>query len=331
MLASLGRLRRRAVLSQSTSWSSTDIAPSDRTDAWQEILSGSYREWQVPQRLPATFYATLCRHDFAGTELVETICDPCIGERTRKHVHRDDDLYVGVQLTTSGRERFRIGDSGVEVCSGDLVVWTTDQVVQFEVMERLHKVTLMIPWTLMREHVAERKRPPSGGRIESKEGVGSLLAVHLLALSNQISTLDSSVQCSVSRSTLELLGVALSGQQQATTFDAAAVMRRKVQDYILRHLHEDDMTPARIAEANGISLRYLHMLFQRSSMTVSGYVLQSRLNACHRALTDPSYSRFQISEIAFRWGFNSTSHFCRVFKEKFGQSPGDARRAGTAA
>jgi AraC-like DNA-binding protein len=315
---------------QSINWSSNDVPVQDTTDAWQEVLSGSYREWQVPQRLPATFYATLRRHDFAGAEIVETVCDPCVGERTRKQVHRDDELYVGVQLTTSGRERFKIGDSGVEVRSGDLVVWTTDQVVQFEVMERLHKVTLMIPWSLMRERMPERKQPPSGGRIESKAGVGSLLAVHLLALSNEIATLDSSVQGSVSRSTLELLGIALSGQQQVPTFDASAVMLRKVQDYILQHLHEDGLSSTHIAQACGISLRYLQMLFQRSDMTVSGYVTNSRLMACKQALSDPSYNRYQIAEIAFRFGFNSTSHFCRAFKEKFGESPGDVRRAAIA-
>ncbi|CAB3691721.1 helix-turn-helix domain-containing protein [Paraburkholderia rhynchosiae] len=319
------------MLKPSTDWKSSEVAGDDRTDAWQEILSGSYREWQVPQRLPATFYAHLRRHDFAGAEIVDTTCDPCVGRRTRSHVRRDDDLFIGVQLTTSGRERFKIGDSGVEVSSGDLVVWTSEQEVQFEVMERLHKVTLMIPWSLMRERLPERKQPPSGGRIESRTGVGSLLAVHLLALSNEISTLDPTVQGSVSRSTLELLGIALSGQQHAATFDASAAMFRKVQDFILLHLHEDDLTPARIAEASGISLRYLHMLFQRSDMTVSEYILHSRLQACRRALADPAYQRFQIGEIAYRWGFNSTSHFCRAFKEKFGESPSDARRAAVSA
>ncbi|BBU30214.1 hypothetical protein BTHE68_39480 [Burkholderia sp. THE68] len=315
------------MLKPSTDWASSEVSGDDKTDAWQDILSGSYREWQVPQRLPATFYAHLRRHDFAGAEIVETICDPCVGRRTKGHVRRDDELFIGVQLTTSGRERFQIGDSGVEVASGDLVVWTSDQEVQFEVMERLHKVTLMIPWTLMRERLPERKQPPSGGRIESRTGVGSLLAVHLLALSNEIASLDSSVQGSVSRSTLELLGIALSGQQHAATFDASAAMFTKVQDFILKHLHEDDLTPARIAEGCGISLRYLHMLFQRSDMTVSEFVLHSRLQGCKRALSDPAYHRFQISEIAYRWGFNSTSHFCRAFKDKFGESPGEARRS----
>jgi AraC-like DNA-binding protein len=323
--------RRRDMQNPSTEWSTSDVPLGDRTDAWESVLSSSYREWQVPHRLPATFFAHVKQHDFAGAGIVETVCDPCMGQRTRGQVRHDDELYVGVQLTTAGRERFKIGDSGVEVVSGDVVVWTTDQAVEFEVLERLHKVTLMIPWSVMRERLPERKQPPTGGKIESRTGVGSLLAVHLLALSNEIATLDESVQGSVSRSTLELLGIALSGQQVSATFDASAATLRRVQDFVLQHLHEEDLTPTRIAEANHISLRYLHMLFQRSDMTVSGWVLDRRLGACKQALTDPAYNRQRISEIAFRWGFNSTSHFCRAFKEKYGAAPGDVRRtAGTS-
>jgi len=308
-------------------WSVDQVPTGDRTDAWQDVLTRSYREWQVPQRLPATFYARVKQRDFAGAGIVETVCDPCVGERTRGQVHRDDELYVGVQLTTSGRERFRIGDARVEAKSGDLVVWTTGQAVQFEVLERLHKVTLMIPWELMRDRLPERKLLPAGGKLESHSGVGSLLAVHLLALSNQIDSLDPSVQGSVSRSTLELLGIALSGQQPSASFDASAAMLRRVQDFILQHLHEEDLNPVRVAEANNISLRYLHTLFQRCDLTVSAYILTSRLHACRQALTDPAFQKLQISEIAFRWGFNSVSHFCRTFKERYGVSPGDARRA----
>jgi hypothetical protein len=83
------------------------------------------------------------------------------------------------------------------------VVWTTDQSVEFEVMERLHKVTLMIPCPVMRERLPERKHSPVGGKIESWTGVGSLLAAHLLALSHEIATLDPDVQGPVSRSALE--------------------------------------------------------------------------------------------------------------------------------
>jgi AraC-like DNA-binding protein len=311
---------------QTTEWTTVGVSPADKTDAWESVLSASYRDWQVPRRLPATFFANVKQHDFAGSGLVETICDPCGGQRTKAQVRRDDELFVGIQLTTEGRERFKMGDASIEAKAGDLVVWTTDTEVEFEVLERLHKVTLMIPWTLLRERLPERKTMPIGGKIESRTGVGSLLAVHLLALSNQIDALDSQQVGSVSRTTLEFLGIALSEQQPAASFDASASMLRRVQEFILLHLHEEDLTPAKIAAANRISLRYLHMLFQRSGVTVSGWIQDRRLVKCREALSDSAYARQRIADIAYRWGFNSPSHFGRVFKDRFGASPGDVRR-----
>lgn len=84
-------------------WSLDEIAAGDRTAAWQQVLSDSYREWQVPRRLPMDFQARLRRRDIAGTGLVECVCDPCAGARTPQQLRRDGDSYVGVQLTTAGR------------------------------------------------------------------------------------------------------------------------------------------------------------------------------------------------------------------------------------
>lgn len=309
-------------------WSSDQARPVDRTDAWEDVLSRSYRPWQVAQRLPANFFAHVRRRDFAGLDIVETVCDPCSGERTGRQVRQDEEVYVGVQLTTEGRERFRIGDAGVEVGSGDVVVWTSDRQARFEVIERLRKLTLMIPWSLMREYLPVHKQPPCGGKVDTRTGVGSLLAVHLRALSSEMEGLDRHAQGSVSRATFELLNVVLFGQQPSAHFDASVAMRRRVQDFILRHLHEERLSPAGIARHNHISLRYLHLLFQGSGTTVSAYILEKRLQACRQALTDPACRHLQIAEIAYRWGFSSTSHFCRTFKKRYGFTAGDVRLLG---
>lgn len=312
---------------QTTEWTSVGVSPAEKTEVWESVLSYSYRDWQVPKRLPATFFAHVKQHEFAGSGLVETVCDPCAGRRGRGEIRRDDELYVGVQLTTEGRERFKIGDSGIEAKAGDLVVWTTDTEVEFEVFERLHKVTLMIPWTLLRERMPERRTPPRGGKLESRTGVGSLLAVHLLALSNQIKALGSQELGSVSRTTLEFLGIALSNQQPPASFDASASMLQRVQNYILNSLHDEELSPTKVAAANRISVRYLHMLFNRSGVTVGGWIQEKRLAKAREALMDQAYARQRIADIAYRSGFTSTSHFSRVFKERFGQSPGETRRA----
>jgi AraC-like DNA-binding protein len=315
---------------QTIEWTTAGVSPADKTDLWESVLSSSYREWQVPRRLPATFYAHVKQHAFAGSDLVETICAPCSGRRSKAVIRKDEDLYVGVQLTTEGRERFKVGNNDIEAKAGDLVVWTTDAEVEFEVMERLHKVTLMIPWTLLRERLPERKSMPLGGKIESRTGIGSLLAVHLLGLSNQINALSTQQLGSVSRTTLEFLGIALAEQQPVATIDASAAMLHRVQNYILQNLHEEGMTPATIASANRISVRYLHLLFQRSDTSVGAWLQERRLAKCREVLADPAYSRQRVAEIAYRWGFTSTSHFSRVFKERYGMSPGDARVAGAS-
>lgn len=313
---------------QTIEWTTQGVSPADKTDLWESVLSSCYREWQVPRRLPATFFAHVKQHAFSGSGLVETICDPCSGRRAKALTRKDDDLYVGVQLTTEGRERFKVGDSDIEARAGDLFVWTTDAEVEFEVIQRLHKVTLMIPWTLLRERLPERKSMPLGGKIESRSGIGSLLAVHLLGLSGQIGALSTQQLGSVSRTTLEFLGIALAEQQPSASFDASAAMLRRVQDYILQNLHEDRMTPATIAAANRISVRYLHLLFQRSDATVAAWIQERRLAKCKEVLADPACRRQRVADIAYRWGFTSASHFSRVFKDRYGMSPSDARAAG---
>lgn len=311
---------------QTIEWTTSGVSPADKTDIWESVLCSSYREWQVPRRLPATFYAHVKQHAFAGSGLVETVCDPCSGRRTKALNRKDDELYVGVQLTTQGRERFKLGGSGIEAKAGDLVVWTTDADVEFEVLEQLHKVTLMVPWTLLRERLPERKSMPAGGKIESRAGIGSLLSGHLLGLSNQIGALNTQQLGAVSRTTLEFLGIALAEQQPGATFDASAAMFHRVQEFILRNLHEENLSPAAIAAANRISVRYLHLLFQRNGATVGGWIQEKRLAKCKEALADPAYSRQRVADIAYRWGFASASHFSRVFKSRYGMSPGDARR-----
>lgn len=76
-----------------------------------------------------------------------------------------------------------------------------------------------------------------------------------------------------------------------------AALRERVLAYIAQHFQEDDLSPARIAAAHGISLRYLHALFAQGDTTVVGHILESRLQACWRTLVDPVCRHLQVSAI----------------------------------
>jgi transcriptional regulator GlxA family with amidase domain len=67
------------------------------------------------------------------------------------------------------------------------------------------------------------------------------------------------------------------------------------------------------------------MLFSDKGTTISDYIRHARLQNCrHELETQVGKS---ITDVAFSWGFSSSSHFSRVFREHFGIVPSAIHKA----
>ena len=103
-----------------------------------------------------------------------------------------------------------------------------------------------------------------------------------------------------------------------------------VQGHILDHLRDEDLSPTRIAQANRISVRYLHILFEPTGRSVSAWIQEKRLQRCREAIEDPALEGCKLADIAWQWGFKDASQFSRAFKARFGRSPRDYRMPAQA-
>lgn len=117
---------------------------------------------------------------------------------------------------------------------------------------------------------------------------------------------------------------------QAETSDAAAspgsaALFHRVTLGIERHLHEPELTAARIARLEGISERYLQKLFVQNGESISHYIRERRLQRARSALVAPGEIRLPIAEVAYSCGFGDAANFNRLFKERFGLPPGAFR------
>jgi AraC-like DNA-binding protein len=101
----------------------------------------------------------------------------------------------------------------------------------------------------------------------------------------------------------------------------------RIHAFIESHLGDPDLTPAGVAAAHHISLRYLQKLFEPESHGVAGVIRQRRLERCRDDLLDPAQCERPVAGIAARWGFSSAAHFSRVFREAYGLPPAAFRRA----
>ena len=106
--------------------------------------------------------------------------------------------------------------------------------------------------------------------------------------------------------------------------------RIRIVNYIHTHLYDPDLVPAQIAEACRITTRYLHYLFSDGEETVARYILVRRLEASAQALLADSQRGRTVTAIAFDHGFNSATHFGRVFRAHFGMTPREYRARAAA-
>lgn len=81
-----------------------------------------------------------------------------------------------------------------------------------------------------------------------------------------------------------------------------------------------------LAARQGISPRYVQMLFEEAGTTFSDFVLERRLDEARTMLTSPRYAAWSIIAIALEAGFGDLSHFNRRFKRRYLMTPTDMRR-----
>jgi AraC-like DNA-binding protein len=105
---------------------------------------------------------------------------------------------------------------------------------------------------------------------------------------------------------------------------------KRLQDvfrFIDIHLSDPDLSITTVAEACGISRRYLSFLLKQNGAPFSELLWDKRLKVASRWLSTTSPSDISIAEIAFQVGFKSPAHFSRMFKRVFNKGPREYRAA----
>ncbi|WP_257039997.1 helix-turn-helix transcriptional regulator [Streptomyces sp. TLI_55] len=84
-------------------------------------------------------------------------------------------------------------------------------------------------------------------------------------------------------------------------------------------------TSARLAMARSYIDRHLSRVFAPTGVTPARHILEQRLARAHEQLGDPGSRQLTVAEIAHRWGFAGQAHFTRVYRGRYGRTPGAAR------
>ena len=162
---------------------------------------------------------------------------------------------------------------------------------------------------------------PVGHESQWLAPIGSLLGSISRAIEEDLPLVDSLVA--------DQVGGCLALLYQGVPLDTTTY-RRRFRRELLRSMRSQcgrlDLSPAILAEQQGISVRHLHALFASGGSTFGNELRAIRLQRARSLLRDPRLATLTIGEIALQCGFKDPAHLARLFQDAFGTTPSAWRR-----
>ncbi|MFO1466279.1 MAG: helix-turn-helix domain-containing protein [Steroidobacteraceae bacterium] len=313
-----------------TSCSTSGVAPHRRVDYWNEQVSGAITSLQVQPVRESELEADLTAAEFAGIQFAAVRSTPTRVVHTPQR-QAQESCYL-LQLQRAGHCVNRTQGSEAQIGPGDFVL--CDNSVPYELNFSDHNSTLVLrmPQWLLKRHLATPEafvnRPMSG------DAGASALTSHFIGMfwDQCRSGIGASAADKLAESICDVVAAAFIDSDHKV-LDCSTVQtnwRLRICRYIDRHLGDPDLGPVGIAAHFRVSPRYIHKLFEHQDEAICRYIQRRRLESACRALLDSTQRVKSVSTIAYEWGFSNTTHFARVFRERYGAAPTELRRRRTA-
>lgn len=314
-------------MTQLETFSTAGLEPRRKIEFWNDAACASFTPIVSDPVDPRNFCGRLTRTKLGDIRLGEVYSDAQVVRHLRAHVARTKAPMFFLHMQLEGASVNRQDGREAQLEPGDFTLCDTTRPYEMQFAGANRMFVVGLPDTLLRRHLSSPESvvaiPMSGN-----SGLSGLLSHFLRDFWTRCrEDIDPVIVPRITRAILDLTASAYTALPEAQSDRSSVVTSHRVRivNYIESHLGDPDLTPMKIAEVCKMTPRYLHHLFSEGSETVARYILRRRLEECARALTVPSLHSRTVTSIAFDYGFNSPTHFGRVFRARYGVTPREFR------
>lgn len=306
-----------------------NLPHSEGFAVWRQSVLPLF-EADLGETPPQQFFARV--EGFNLRRLVFCLSDFCAQRYLRRRGHSASEASdsVLIQLYLSGGYVGYNANRPVRVGPGDISLLDLGHSLETRA-EASSALSLIVPRDLLSSFMATGYSCP-GAVISGSSVLGGILAHHLTNVWRALHSAPASEEDSVCMTLLGSVAGAFAGQ--GANEACAPALRSATLDticaYIDRNLASQELTTDHLCQRFACSRARLYRLLEPLG-GVAGYIRQARLERCRRELGDPQLGSRSVADVAMRWGFNSQSHFCRLFRRTFGLTPSDAIERGRNA
>jgi AraC family transcriptional activator of tynA and feaB len=258
-----------------------------------------------------------------GFDAVDLSCGAERVERSHRDVRLDSMEHYYAAFLIGGRSAFLQNEHTAELSFGDFVLVDSTRPVTFFGMGQPSRwLTLHLPRDQILSYLGKE---PEGGSSRPRRThiAGQLLFKLVRDAARGLHDVPEAADPHLKMAVYDLIGALFAPQDVPASTPYSHQTYCRVRQIIQDRFTDPDLTPGEVARAAGISLRYLQKLFTAHGTTCTHFVQSVRLDHAERMLRRRAalHTRQPINEIAYRSGFNDYTHFKRLFRRRFGDTP----------
>lgn len=309
-------------------FSSDALSPVDRRNAWNALYSAQVNHVDFVPADRREFSTQLSLGHLGPLQFAMMSSNRITIERTPRHISSTRQRRYTFIAQAVGSSRLSHCGNDAQLEQGDFVLCDSSAPHLFEMEDSSRILMLRMDDATIRQHLPTPEQF-CGLRLSRNVGLTSTMFATIQKMQEQIeSGFSTHYDDRLAHHLLEMLSMSFAiGFDERP--DLSAVVSVRLSDvvrYIESNLRDPELSPAKIATGLNISPRYLRLIFSSKGERLYGYICRRRLEECAKNICDPRWSGHTLTEIAFKWGFNSAAHFARSFRGQFGVSPREYRQ-----
>jgi AraC-like DNA-binding protein len=305
------------------SLSTSGFSPKGQIQRWSDALTDLCGRFDVDPLEGASFEGRINFTTVSRLKLCQIEASQHRIAHTYARSKETDHPYIKILFQTYGTSYFEQDGRQIEIGPGDCLAYdvSSPHTIVSPALTR-HDVVI-VPKELLQERGFRSEKMPAY-KLSARSGTGRIAHDVTHAAFYEATRLSPNSAASVAESLIDLLLLPLREADRMLDRAGPEAVYIRAQAFIREHLRDPDLCIDQIAAALGCTKRYLHMVFSERGMTVGDYIWQARLQHCRQELETQSGKT--ITDVAFSWGFSSSSHFSRVFRKYFGVVPSSVHK-----
>ena len=301
-------------------WSTDGVRAQERFSYWRDAVCNAVFGISI-EAPPEHFTACISARSSGPLRFAKSESTGYRIARSRQDIAKAPADHYSIYLQLSGQTVSVMGDETTVFNANDMALY--DGREPFHGMHSGRRAIAVVPRALM-DRRAPWLRQRRSHKLVSNSPFVDLARRHVVALNDSDAVLSETATSLLTENLCNLVALATAADvppsrlQPELQIEAMLAVCRQ-------HIHEPDLSPQFVADKLGISIRTLHSRFAQIGQTFGRWVLDHRLEACRSALRDHAQRALNISEIAYRWGFNDLSYFNKAFRARFEMTPRECR------